>query len=374
MRWIGRLLLLAQIAAALRVFNRMARTANGRRIEPAPAPEGDRVTVIVPVLNEERRLGPCLDGLVAQGLEVAEILVVDGGSTDGTRALVARYEALDRRVRFVDATPVPAGINGKAHNLRAGAAVAQPDAHWLLTIDADVRPRTGLVAALLAHARRERLNVLSAATRQRVSSWGDGLLHPALLTTLVYRYGIPGSATADWRAVQANGQCMLLRAEVLRAAGGFGSVLDSICEDVTLARELALTGERVGFYEAGDLISVEMYAGWRETWSNWTRSLPMRDRYSGLSAPRGLIEVTLVQALPLWLVLGARGSLRRLNAGLLLARIGVLVGMRRAYVDRPPSYWLSPVCDLPATIQLWLMLSRRRHMWRGRPLVRGGNR
>src|SRR5687767_12558218 len=84
------LVALLQAIAGVRVAWRLARTAHGERImtREAPAP-GERVTVILPVLNERARLGPCLDGLVAQPGEVAEMLVIDGGSRDGTQELIA---------------------------------------------------------------------------------------------------------------------------------------------------------------------------------------------------------------------------------------------------------------------------------------------
>jgi glycosyltransferase involved in cell wall biosynthesis len=53
------------------------------------------VSVIVPTLNEERYIGAVLDDMLGQeGLDAdVEILVVDGGSTDATRAIVGSYAA-----------------------------------------------------------------------------------------------------------------------------------------------------------------------------------------------------------------------------------------------------------------------------------------
>ena len=43
-------------------------------------------SVVIPCLNEVRHIGPCLDALDAQeGVSGLEVLVVDGGSDDGTR-------------------------------------------------------------------------------------------------------------------------------------------------------------------------------------------------------------------------------------------------------------------------------------------------
>lgn len=368
-----------QLVLAGRVFMRMARTSNGIRITTRPAPAGSSgsLTVLVPVLDEVDRLQPCLAGLVAQGDEVLEIIVVDGGSTDGTVRLVERFATSDPRLRLVSATPVPTGMNGKAHGLAVGESVASPTSDWLLVIDADVRPAPGLVSSLLAMARDQQLGVLSVATRQRLSGAAEGVLHPSLLTTLVYRYGIPGHVATTPESVQANGQCLLVEREALNTAGGFASVRQANAEDVTLVRSLVSVGFPAGFFEGGDLVEVEMYPSWRAAWDGWTRSLPMRDRFSTWRLPVALAEVLLVQAVPLvlWLFamvrFGPRHPLAAIECGLVAGRLGVLAGMRRAYSHPPPTYWLSPLVDLPVALKLVSSTRRRRFTWRGRDLVPG---
>lgn len=367
-----------QTLLALRVMERLLRTARGERVQPTPALRHPAtLSIIVPVLNEYARLAPCLEGLLAQGEEVAEILVVDGGSRDGTQALVAAYERHDPRIRLLDASPIPAGWNGKAWGLHSGFQQIAQASEWVLTLDADVRPAPLLARSLLAHALKTGLEAFSVATLQEIVGSGQGLLHPALLTTLVYRFGIPGHAIRAVQEVQANGQCFLCQRALLARHGGFTCAQTSCCEDVTMARTLVSAGHAVGFYEAGSLVSVEMYQNWQETWENWTRSLPMRDHFSGLYALTGWLEIALVQALPLPLFLclllwqqRAR-ELRCLNGLLSLLRLGVLLGTARAYHSRPWSYWLSPLCDLPVALKLGSSALRRQHTWRGRPLLRG---
>jgi dolichol-phosphate mannosyltransferase len=216
------------------------------------------------------------------------------------------------------------------------------------------------------------------ATRQEIVGAGQGLLHPSLLSTLVYRFGIPGGTARSVDAVQANGQCFLARTELLRRSGGFTAVQESLCEDVTLGRRLVAQGVPLGFFEAGELVTVRMYPDWHTLWRNWPRSLPMRDRYFGLPGALGLVEVLLVQSLPLPLLglLAAVGDraprwAKATNTVLAATRLGVLAGTARAYRRRPPTYWLSPLADLPAAITLIASALRRRHSWRGRALVRG---
>ena len=104
-----------QIILALRVVPRLIRTAGGASIEASHEPRSERVSVILPVLNETARIKDCLECLIAQPEALAEILVVDGGSTDGTQSIVENYGSRDRRVQLIDASPVPWRLDREKH-------------------------------------------------------------------------------------------------------------------------------------------------------------------------------------------------------------------------------------------------------------------
>jgi dolichol-phosphate mannosyltransferase len=229
---------------------------------------------------------------------------------------------------------------------------------------------------LLAHAKKTGVSSYSVATAQRLPGRLAGLIHPPMLTSLVYRFGPPGYATKKVSRVQANGQCFLSRRETLFRTQALNAARASLCEDVTMARRLVECGETVGFYEAEpSLITVGMYATAKETWDNWPRSLPLRDQYFGWRQACGLFAALLLQALPLpALIVGFGLSVSlwvQLLAGSLLAlRIGILIGTARAYPARPWTYWLSPACDLPVVVRILQFALRRRHRWRGRAYIR----
>ncbi len=163
-----------------------------------------------------------------------------------------------------------------------------------------------LVRSLLHHAQRSAVRIFSVATGQRLSGNLEALIHPAMLTTLIYRFGSPGKATSNRHRVQANGQCFFARREILLRTEAFRTAQASLCEDITIVRRLAECGEQIGFYESDGLVEVKMYGSWRETWNNWPRSLPMRDQYFGWRESIGLVGVLVFQALPVpTLILGA---------------------------------------------------------------------
>ncbi|HWY78786.1 MAG TPA: glycosyltransferase family A protein [Candidatus Sulfotelmatobacter sp.] len=50
-----------------------------------------RVSVVIPVYNEERYLGACLDSLMKQSIKADEIIIVDNNSTDNTVEIAQKY-------------------------------------------------------------------------------------------------------------------------------------------------------------------------------------------------------------------------------------------------------------------------------------------
>ncbi|MEO6163313.1 MAG: glycosyltransferase family 2 protein [Candidatus Binatia bacterium] len=346
------------------------------RIEVCAAPSSERVTVLLPVLNEAGRIDACLAALCRQPEEVQEILVVDGGSTDGTQGQIQRLQELDQRIKLVDASPVDPQWTGKAWGLHQGLQSSSTASDWILCVDADVTVQPQLVRSLLYHAQRSGVRIFSVATGQRLSGNIEGLIHPAMLTTLIYRFGSPGRATTKRHRVQANGQCFFAPRAILLRTEAFRAAQASLCEDITIVRSLAACGEAIGFYESNGLVEVKMYDNWRETWNNWPRSLPMRDQYFGWREAIGLLGVLVVQALPMpALILGALFRLPLpllILAGLLsIIRLGILFGVARAYPNRPWTYWLSPIADLPVILRIIQFALRRRHRWRGRTYRRG---
>ena len=59
------------------------------------------ISVIVPVYNKEIYLEECVDSVRAQTYENIEILLVNDGSTDGSKALCESYERKDKRIRVL---------------------------------------------------------------------------------------------------------------------------------------------------------------------------------------------------------------------------------------------------------------------------------
>ena len=87
-------------------------------------------SLIIPVYNVEKYLGDCLDSVLAQSFQDWEAICVDDGSSDGSPAILAEYEAKDTRIKVIRQ------INsGTATARNTGLRVAEGD--YIFFLDSD---------------------------------------------------------------------------------------------------------------------------------------------------------------------------------------------------------------------------------------------
>jgi glycosyltransferase involved in cell wall biosynthesis len=145
----------------------------------SPRPPRPLVSIVVPCRNEAEYIRPLLDSILANDYprEQLEVLVVDGLSDDGTRAVVADYARRHPMIHVLDNPnrTTPHALNRGITRAR-GAIIMRMDAHahyppnyvadlvdWLertgadyvggawVTLPADGTPTARAIAAVLAH-------------------------------------------------------------------------------------------------------------------------------------------------------------------------------------------------------------------------------
>lgn len=364
---VSRLLTVAQAAALVVVLSRL-RHGRERRAPlaagAAPPAGGPRITVLIPARDEAARLPLCLAPL-RDAPGVLEVLVVDDRSTDGTADVAASFGA-----RVVSGRELPDGWVGKPWALQQGLDAARGEI--VVCLDADVRPDPALPAALAGELDATGADLLSGGVRFACDGPGERLLHPALLATLIYRFGAldaVGRQPAPHRAL-CNGQCLAFRADTLRDSGGFALAAGNMTDDVALARALRRRGRSLAFVDASALVEVRMYESALETWNEWARrSLALPDVTSPAWRAADAATIWLVQGLPMLRLLTGRAT--RQDGVLLALRAGVLAASVPVYTRRGAPFWLSPLLDPLAAAALTLGAVAPRRTWRGRTYRRG---
>ena len=105
------------------------------------------VTIVMPTLNEEDYIAAAINSLIpAGGALDCELLVVDGGSTDRTAAIVEQLSSIDSRIRLV---PNKRRIQSVAVNI--AARIANPRSKYLVRADCHcVYPKDFVATCVMA--------------------------------------------------------------------------------------------------------------------------------------------------------------------------------------------------------------------------------
>jgi len=183
-----------------------------RRRGRAPTNPGRRISVVMPVVNEVGAIQETVRRLWAVP-EVAEILVVDGGSTDGTVELAGRLGCRVLR-----------SGRGRGTQMRAGAVAATGDVIWMVHADTWVETDAG---AALYRCLRDPLVVGGGFWKRFAGA-------PWMMRGSRFRCWL----RLAWAGRVLGDQAMFVRREDLEAVGGV--------PDQPLMEEVALCGRLRG--------------------------------------------------------------------------------------------------------------------------------
>ena len=104
-----------------------------------------KVSIVIPVRDEEHSIRELLDSLLAQTRPPDEIVITDGGSTDATPQIIEEYIRKGAPVRLIRAG---AALPGRGRNLGA----AQASHEWIAFTDAGIRLADNWLESLTAKA------------------------------------------------------------------------------------------------------------------------------------------------------------------------------------------------------------------------------
>jgi hypothetical protein len=288
------------------------------RLEPRLAPQagqpgdGPLISVLIPARDEAARIGACLDGLARQSYGHFELIVVDDGSTDGTAEVVRAYAGRIPGLQVLNGAALPADWAGKPWACWQAAGRAR--GKWLLFLDADVAPGSGMLAALVVRAEARQLDLLTAMPLLLLGSAAERLVLPAFMSLLYALYPLDHVGDPASPIAFANGQCLLVRRATYAALDGHRAVRDSILEDTHFGQITKAAGYRIEAVAAPDLIAVRMYTGWRSLAEGLSKNAVAGFQSGGARSAFVGVRQALIAFLPLALLVCVYIAGRRTQA------------------------------------------------------------
>ncbi len=270
-----------------------SRTQPDEWAAPRALPNACKVSIIVPARNEEVCLANCLHSLITQtiaqtlaqtlpaadrneileNIEGIEIIVVDDGSTDQSRAIAEAFAQQHPNLRVISSPPLPEHWIGKNNAVIAGADAAHGE--WLLFTDADTFHHPGSLARALAEATQQNAALLSYSPEQEVYGFWEQAVMPVVFAELAATYSMSDVSDPASAAAAANGQYLLIRRDVYDAVGGHRAVATELLEDVALARRVKQAGHRIQFRYAPDAVRTRMYRCFAQLKEGWIKNLAL---------------------------------------------------------------------------------------------------
>ena len=240
------------------------------------------VTVLVPAFNEGVVIQSAIRSLLDLDYPAYEILVIDDGSTDDTRARAAELEG---RYGGVTVRVVGKANAGKAAALNTGIALARHE--FVLCMDGDSRLARETLRRAARHFSDQRVGAVAGNVKvvNRNGMW-------TRLQALEYIEGLNMARRAQGflRAVNIiPGPVGMFRREALVGVGGYDT--DTYAEDADLTLKILTAGWQVT-YEDGAIAYTEAPEHLLDLIKQryrWTRGIlqALRKRSGWLLAPKG---------------------------------------------------------------------------------------
>ncbi|MDR2393856.1 MAG: glycosyltransferase [Treponema sp.] len=246
---------------------------------PTPQAVVPRVSVIVPVHNEQRCLPDLLRSLAVQEYPGTEFIFIDDRSSDGSLELLWGFAGAlpERRVQIITLQENP-GPNYKQYALGKGITAASGE--FLLFTDADCQVPSQWIPSMVARMGDPQVGLTIGPVFK--CSHDPGFLYQYQCFDHAVRYMYLAGSTGIGAAGGGFGNNLILREEALRSIGGYTTVPVSPTEDAALIARL----RDCSAYQIRSAFGKEVFVmtGVEDSWEDFTNQV-LRWNNGGLFSP-----------------------------------------------------------------------------------------
>lgn len=245
-------------------------------------PYYDKVSILIPVRNEENNILNLLKSIQQQDYQNYEVLILDDSSTDNTYALCEAFAARHSQFSLLRGKELPPGWLGK--NYACYQLAKKATGSFLLFLDADETIAPGLINSALHRMHLKNLGLLSLFTNQEMHTTGERLVVPLMHYILLNLLPLQLVYLIRNRAVAAaSGQFMLFNADVYQQYQFHREVKQKVVEDVEIMRLVKDAGFNGEALLANNLISCRAYSGYVDAIKGFSRDVLAAFNYNVLS-------------------------------------------------------------------------------------------
>jgi hopene-associated glycosyltransferase HpnB len=334
------------------------------------------ISAVIPARDEAECVGETVASLLRQDYPGAfDVILVDDQSRDGTAQVAQNAaEALGagNRLTVLSGRTLPGGWTGKLWAQHQGVEFADgkpqpPD--FVLFTDADIVYGPDVLTSLAGRARAGGYGLTSLMVKLRCQSFAERLFVPAFIFFFQMLYPFAWANNPRRSTAAAAGGCMLVRREVLNAAGGMASIRTALIDDCALAKILKAHGPIwIGLTDR--VHSIRAYPAIGDIRRMVSRTAYAQLRYSPLLLVGTVLGLAITYLAPVALTLFASGVAQFL---------GLFTWLLMAFAFRPTlrfyglsSLWGLALPIIAAIYMAFTLDSAYQHargrggMWKGR--------
>ena len=293
--------------------------------------EPPKVSVIIPLRNEARRMAGLLESLDGQDYPQAEFIFIDDRSSDGTGELLRDFAEKRKGVIIITLKENP-GPNHKQYALSRGIEAASGT--LFLFTDADCEVPSGWIRAMTRRMGDPRTGATIGPVFKKYG--GRGFFHLYQCFDHAVRYMYLAGSTGIGAAGGGFGNNLILSRDALQAIGGYGTIPPSPTEDAALISRIRSHSDYAVHSACGSDVPVmtQGESSWKNLvnqtlrWNNGglfspDRSTRLNFGFLMITISMGMLSIPFIPLVPsLWPLPGAVFFSMTLNTIATLALFG----------------------------------------------------